>query len=639
MADSTISNLPANTAVDPVNDVLPIVNNGVTKKASPQGIVNSAFPQVPFTPTGGISSTTVNAAIAELDTEKANTSTVNAALALKADTTALPTAMDSATAQAGTSTTAQTVSASVLDGAVQYGAFTPAGTGAVSRTVQSKLRDVVSVKDFGAVGDGVTDDTAAIQAAINYARTVNFRVYLSGGTYKVSTQLTLSDQDCLIGTGKYATVLNYLGASSAILCSNWSGEISGLTISIANLASSAIEVGTSSRNCLIENVYLDATAVGATTTGAGIYLNAGTGWSGGLTIRDSYSLQFKYGVKMVGTHISTGTWTSVCMYNLWVVGNSGGIVVGSCGISMDALTDGIGTIMQGGTIEAFATGILVANGGHGGVFETDMEGNIINYQVGASFAGRISPSLGFPFLNKTANAGSSTFPWQALYIPDGTNPINEYYYPIKTNFATGSSDIVETSWNRVGTSIINGGSYDVHSLKFAIGLGQGGTYGIDVHPSNHYIKIDDRKISFGATIPSSRSGSQLVAWTVGSVCFNSDTSSMSLGWICTIAGTPGTWVSIGRRVGVNTIGDVDVTLDVNGYYPTSIFSTALTATRAVTLSTTGAALGDKLRISRPSSGAFNLNIGTGPLKALPASSWCDVEYNGTSWFLSAYGTL
>jgi polygalacturonase len=37
--------------------------------------------------------------------------------------------------------------------------YDPAGTGAVSRTVQSKLRDVVSVKDFGAVGDGVTDDT------------------------------------------------------------------------------------------------------------------------------------------------------------------------------------------------------------------------------------------------------------------------------------------------------------------------------------------------------------------------------------------------------------------------------------------------------------------------------------------------
>jgi hypothetical protein len=51
-------------------------------------------------------------------------------------------------------------------------AYTPAGVSAVATNVQTKLRESVSVMDFGAVGNGTTDDTAAFQAAINTAKTV-----------------------------------------------------------------------------------------------------------------------------------------------------------------------------------------------------------------------------------------------------------------------------------------------------------------------------------------------------------------------------------------------------------------------------------------------------------------------------------
>jgi len=44
--------------------------------------------------------------------------------------------------------------------------YTPVGTGATVRTVAGKLQECRSVTDFGAVGDGVTDDTSAINAAI-----------------------------------------------------------------------------------------------------------------------------------------------------------------------------------------------------------------------------------------------------------------------------------------------------------------------------------------------------------------------------------------------------------------------------------------------------------------------------------------
>lgn len=73
--------------------------------------------------------------------------------------------------------------------------FTPRGTGVVTRTVQNKERDVVSVKDFGAIGDGTTDDTDAFSALITYSN-ANANGYEEGlsvivpkGRYRITSAL------------------------------------------------------------------------------------------------------------------------------------------------------------------------------------------------------------------------------------------------------------------------------------------------------------------------------------------------------------------------------------------------------------------------------------------------------------------
>lgn len=68
--------------------------------------------------------------------------------------------------------------------------YTPEFTGAVTSNVETKLSEIVSVKDFGAVGDGVTDDTAAIQAAFDSGAKF---IYLPSGSYNTTGEHQILD--------------------------------------------------------------------------------------------------------------------------------------------------------------------------------------------------------------------------------------------------------------------------------------------------------------------------------------------------------------------------------------------------------------------------------------------------------------
>ena len=85
-------------------------------------------------------------------------------------------------------------------------AYDPAGSQAIVTNVQDKLRQTVSVQDFGAVGDGVTDDTTAIQNAFNTGGYVVF----PAGTYIAST---ININNDIIISGYGATLKQKAGAA------------------------------------------------------------------------------------------------------------------------------------------------------------------------------------------------------------------------------------------------------------------------------------------------------------------------------------------------------------------------------------------------------------------------------------------
>lgn len=101
--------------------------------------------------------------------------------------------------------------------------------------VQSLVSPVVNVRDFGAVGDGATDDTTAIQNAINYFNSSPLNsggvVWFPSGTYKVSAALTVTTYHVqLVGASKTDCVLKTSSATLDILQFNsWYCSVSNMT--------------------------------------------------------------------------------------------------------------------------------------------------------------------------------------------------------------------------------------------------------------------------------------------------------------------------------------------------------------------------------------------------------------------------
>jgi hypothetical protein len=146
------------------------------------------------------------------------------------------------------------------------GTYLAQGQGAVPTTVQSRIRQLaVSVKDFGALGDGVTDDTAAIQLAINSTQAGVTGLYFPAGTYLVSSTLQVTGSNSWVGEARYACYITWTSTTLNVVNVNTNAAFTAENLfflaPVNATAGSAITLSgpTSSGNLLSFFRYLDFT--------------------------------------------------------------------------------------------------------------------------------------------------------------------------------------------------------------------------------------------------------------------------------------------------------------------------------------------------------------------------------------------
>lgn len=220
-------------------------------------------------------------------------------------------------------------------------AFIQAGSGAVTRNAQDKMRESVSVKDFGAVGDGVTDDTAAINLWLNHL-SLGYALEAPAGNFKFTAALSIPaiNNISIRGKGRQKTRFVYAGGAT-------------------NIDLFTIGDGTTSFTGLnLEGFNIDST----TTMTAGTALRIKKQQNGGSSIKD-----VSFSALNATKKLWDGIWfdnTNVTSYKGFEINvqNEAVIVNGSAGSD-----SGSDLLLDDGTI-TFANIGLHCAGGFGGLY-------------------------------------------------------------------------------------------------------------------------------------------------------------------------------------------------------------------------------------------------------------------------------
>lgn len=188
-----------------------------------------------------------------------------------------------------------------VSNAIEMGNLTDPGT--KPRTLSNSLSERgINVKDFGAKGDGVNDDTQAIKDSLVYARARNKGIYIPDGTYKITDTIVLKKGDYLYGQSAERTILKAFTPNMTVLrLTEQEGTVKNLFIytdTSVQWTYTAIELRCSSYN--VDNVKIFMAKRALYVPSRGCYINVFTNL---FMYRVNFGLYCEDGIEFNGNRI------------------------------------------------------------------------------------------------------------------------------------------------------------------------------------------------------------------------------------------------------------------------------------------------------------------------------------------------
>lgn len=317
--------------------------------------------------------------------------------------------------------------------------FVQKGAGAIAQSFANKLQEKISVKDFGAKGDGVTDDAAAFTAAMATRKTV----FVPEGTYITSQTIKVGYAQGLWGAGRGKTVIKYTGSGVGIYGGApgnaaliYDVDLRDFTIFSTNMASRGT-YGVMLENCVYFNVDSvtilgpgspnDSLPANRVLTGSGLYLTNNS-IIGRITHTSARLWDQGMYLKTLAGNASSWTAAIVVGGQGELANNNKGIVVGDPTVN---LYSGVGLTIRDMSFQGNYHGALIINSGESTVIENNyFEGNGTSDIVVGNITGSPLP-IGVKILKNTMTAEDL-----------GVNPYGSFPY-------TSKIDIVKSAFTTI----------------------------------------------------------------------------------------------------------------------------------------------------------------------------------------------